>query len=78
MPLKRIIPSLRMPCNCGSKAHFAPAENSPFGLKQFGSLLRNFALSRNVSGIFAQVCPASTGFFLRRFDFSGAKGLVYF
>jgi len=29
MQLKRAIPSLRMPCNCGSKAHCATGENSP-------------------------------------------------
>jgi len=58
--LKRDIPSLRMPCNCGSKAHCVTAENSPFGLKQFGRLLLHFAKTHNVSGIFVQLCPAST------------------
>ncbi len=51
--LNRAIPSLNMPCNCGSKAHSATAENSPCGLKQFVCLKLHNALSHNVSGIFA-------------------------
>ena len=51
------IPSLRIPCNGGSSAHCAAAENSPFGLKQFGCLMLHFAESRSISGIFAQRMP---------------------
>jgi hypothetical protein len=64
--LHRGISSLRMPCNCGSRAHFATAENSPCGLKQFGCLMLHFAKSHNVSGIFAQVCPGATADWLVR------------
>jgi len=55
--LHRGIPSLSMPCNCGSKAHYAVAENSPCRLKQFGCLMLHFAKSHNVSGIFAHGMP---------------------
>jgi len=53
MQLNRGVPSLNMPCNCGSTAHFATAENSPFGLKQFGCLTLHFAKSHNVSAMLA-------------------------
>jgi hypothetical protein len=43
--------------NCGSKAYFVTAENSPFGLKQFGCLILHFAESLNVADIFALRMP---------------------
>lgn len=58
--MNRGIPSLRMPCNCGSTAHCATAENSPCRLKQFVCPMLHFAKSHNVSGLFALVCPSAT------------------
>jgi len=58
--LNRATPSLNIPCNCGSNAHYVTAENSPCGLKQFGCLTLHFAKSHIVSGIFAQSYPGST------------------
>lgn len=50
-------PNAPMPCNGGSKAHYATAGNSPFGFRQSGCLMLHIAKSHNVSGIVAYCMP---------------------